>query len=225
MLVDRELLKQINLPGGLVAATVPHFSYAAAGQRVASLKSVPFSVSQERVDEFQAAVKTKGAVFEARPFQASAVAAIYCDPVAGDLARNRFGTVLTKRLERFGAHARPVVCAREEEAQLAEAIVSLANTNPAGILIASTMAPAGPEDVVGRAMRRAGCLAERFLAPVEPGNLFLLGYRDAVPVISAPGCFHSAKPNVLDLVLPPVLAGYRVTAWDIAGLGHGGLLE
>jgi len=91
-------------------------------------------------------------------------------------------------------------------------------------MIASTTAPAGPEDVVGQAMLKAGCQIERFLAPVEPGNLLLLGYKDDIPVVSAPGCFRSAKPNVVDLVLPPMLARYRVSGWEIACLGHGGLL-
>ena len=59
---------------------------------------------------------------------------------------------------------------------------------------------------------------------VEPGNLLLLAYKDEVPIVSAPGCFRSAKPNVVDLILPPLLARYRVNGWEIAGLGHGGLL-
>jgi molybdenum cofactor cytidylyltransferase len=73
-------------------------------------------------------------------------------------------------------------------------------------------------------MIRAGCHIERFLAPVEPGNLFLLGYKDDVPIVSAPGCFRSAKANILDLMLPPLLARYRVSGWEVACLGRGGLL-
>jgi molybdenum cofactor cytidylyltransferase len=92
------------------------------------------------------------------------------------------------------------------------------------MLIASTTAPAGPADVIGRSMARVGCSLERFLAPVEPGNLLLLGYKDGVPVVSAPGCFRSGKPNVVDLILPALLARYRVSGWEIACLGHGGLL-
>ena len=71
-------------------------------------------------------------------------------------------------------------------------------------------------------MTRIGCHLERFLAPVEPGNLFLLGYKDDVPIVSAPGCFRSAKPNMVDLVLPPMLARYRFQpgkwrVWGMAG--------
>jgi len=91
-------------------------------------------------------------------------------------------------------------------------------------LIASTTAPAGPDDVVGRSMLRAGCTLERFLAPVEPGNLLLLGYKEEIPVFSAPGCFRSAKPNVVDCLLPPILAAHRISGSEIACLGHGGLL-
>jgi molybdopterin biosynthesis enzyme len=78
--------------------------------------------------------------------------------------------------------------------------------------------------VIGRAMHRIGCRIERFLAPVEPGNLFMLSYKDDVPIVNAPGCFRSVKPNVLDLVLPPLLARYRVSNFEVASLGHGGLL-
>jgi len=92
------------------------------------------------------------------------------------------------------------------------------------LFVASTTAPAGPEDVVGRAMIRLGCHIERFLAPVEPGNLLLMGYKEELPIVSAPGCFRSARPNILDLILPPMLAQYRVAGWEIASLGHGGLL-
>ncbi|MGB9611402.1 MAG: hypothetical protein ACPL7M_10570, partial [Bryobacteraceae bacterium] len=73
-------------------------------------------------------------------------------------------------------------------------------------------------------MTRLGAQLERFLAPVEPGNLLLLGYRDSIPIVSAPGCYRSVRPNVVDLVLPPLLARYRVSGWEIAALGHGGLL-
>ena len=110
------------------------------------------------------------------------------------------------------------------EGAVARSLQHLLRARPTVVLIASTTAPAGPEDVIGRAMIRAGCQVERFLAPVEPGNLFLLSYKDDVPVMSAPGCFRSAKPNVVDLMLPPMLARYRVSGWEVACLGHGGLL-
>jgi molybdenum cofactor cytidylyltransferase len=130
---------------------------------------------------------------------------------------------LSQRLERLGGIVNVQLSSVEEEVAVADALLRLLRSEPTAILIASTTAPAAPYDIVGRAMLRVGCQIERFLAPVEPGTLLLLSYKDDVPILSVPGCFRSAKPNVLDLVLPPMLAKYRLSAWDVASLGQGGL--
>jgi len=44
-------------------------------------------------------------------------------------------------------------------------------------------------------------------------------------VVGAPGCARSRKINIVDWVLPRLLAGDRLTRADINALGHGGLLE
>jgi molybdenum cofactor cytidylyltransferase len=154
-----------------------------------------------------------------------AVGVLYTDPVSGDRARPLFENIMRQRLERFGAAATYVLSCVEDENTVSRSLQHLLRSRPTVILVASTTAPAGPEDVIGRSMARIGCHLERFLAPVEPGNLLLLSFKDDVPIVSAPGCFRSAKPNVVDLVLPPMLARYRLSGWEVAGLGHGGLLS
>ena len=46
-----------------------------------------------------------------------------------------------------------------------------------------------------------------------------------MPILGAPGCARSPKTNIVDLLLPRLLAGDRLTRGDVAALGHGGLLE
>ncbi|NWF84750.1 MAG: hypothetical protein HXY18_13075, partial [Bryobacteraceae bacterium] len=150
---------------------------------------------------------------------------LYSDPHSGDRARQLFEFIMRQRLDKFGVAPRFALACVEDENTVSKALSHLARTKPSVVLVASTTAPAGPEDVIGRSMARIGCHLERFLAPVEPGNLLLLGYKDDVPILSAPGCYRSAKANVVDLVLPPMLARYRISGWEIACLGHGGLLS
>jgi molybdenum cofactor cytidylyltransferase len=201
-----------------------NFSYARAGQRVATVKSIPFAVSKSQLEAVISIVKERGPILQARPIRTPSVGILYTDPLNGERARQLFENIMRQRLERMGTCATLVLASLEEEGAVARSLQHLLRGRPTTILIASTTAPAGPDDVVGRAMLRAGCQIERFLAPVEPGNLLLLGYKDDVPIVSAPGCFRSAKPNVVDLVLPPMLARYHVTGWEIACLGLGGLL-
>jgi molybdenum cofactor cytidylyltransferase len=225
VLVDDDLLKQINCISSVVIATSVNFSYARAGQRIATVKSTPFAVGQSQLEAIINILRERGPILQARPIRNPVVAALYSDPVSGDRARQLFESIMRQRLEHFAVTPAFMLATTEDEDSVARSLQHLLRAKPTVVLIASTTAPAGPEDVIGRAMTRVGCHLERFLAPVEPGNLLLLGYKDETPIISAPGCFRSAKPNVVDLVLPPTLARYRVSGWEVACLGHGGLLS
>lgn len=224
VLVDDELLRQINCTASMVISTSPNFSFARAGQRIATVKSAPFAVPAAQLETIIGILKERGPILQARPIRSPSVAVLYTDPLQGERARQLFEPVLHQRMERYGSTPGFALVAAEEEGAVSRALQHLFRANPTCILVASTTAPAGPEDTVGQAMVRVGCHMERFLAPVEPGNLMLLAYKNDIPVLSAPGCFRSTKPNVMDLVLPPMLARYRVSGWEIAGLGHGGLL-
>ncbi len=224
VLVDDELLKQINCTASIAIATSPNFSFAKAGQRIATVKSAPFAIAQAQLEAVISIIRERGPLLQARPIRTPSVGVLYSDPVSGDRARQLFENIMRQRLDRFGTSSAYMLSTVEEEGAVARSLHHLLRSRPTTILVASTTAPAGPEDVVGRAMARIGCHLERFLAPVEPGNLLLLSFKDEVPIVSAPGCFRSAKPNVVDLILPPILARYRVSGWEVASLGHGGLL-
>jgi molybdenum cofactor cytidylyltransferase len=224
VLVDDELLRQINCTSSVVIATAANFSYAVAGQRIATVKSAPFAVAKDHLDALVTIIRERGPILQARPLRVPNVGVLYTDPISGERARQLFENIMRQRLERFGVNPNFVLACTEDENSVSRCMQHLLRSKPCVILVASTTAPAGPEDVIGQSITRVGGQMERFLAPVEPGNLLLLAYKDEVPIVSAPGCFRSAKPNVVDMILPPLLARYRVTGWEIACLGHGGLL-
>ncbi len=225
LLVDDDLLKEINCIAGTVVATHHNFTYATPGQKVATIKSMPFAVPRDRMEATLGLLRERGPVLQARPIRNPSVAILYSDPLNGERARQLFEPIVHQRLARFGTSPSFVLSAVEEEEQIARALQHLLRVRPTAILVASTTAPAGPEDIVGRALTDVGCHLERFLAPVEPGNLMMLSYKDDIPILSAPGCYRSVKPNAVDLVLPPVLAQYKVSCWEVSALGHGGLLS
>jgi molybdenum cofactor cytidylyltransferase len=224
VLVDDELLKQINCTASVVIATSLNYGYAVAGQRIATVKSAPFAVAKDQLDAVIGILKERGPILQARPIRSPSVGVLYSDPLSGERARQLFENIMRQRLERFGVNANFVLACTEDDHAVTRSMQHLLRSKPCVILVASSTAPAGPEDVIGQAMVKVGAQVERFLAPVEPGNLLLMAYKDEIPILSAPGCFRSAKPNVVDLILPPLLARYHVTGWEIASLGHGGLL-
>jgi len=224
VLVNEEVLNQINSRPSMVVATTRNFTWAAQGIQVAVVKSAPFVVPRTDFKALLSIVQERGPILEARPIRSPTVAVLYTDPVDGERARQLFENSTRKRLSRFGASASASLSSVEEESAVAHSLQHALATKPTAVLIASTTAPAGPGDVIGRALVRAGCEIECFLAPLEPGCLLLLGYVGHVPIVCAPGSFRPAGPNGVDRLLPPMLAGYRVSKWEVAGLGHGGLL-
>ena len=223
-IVDDDLLKQINCTASIVTATLPNFTYAPAGRRIATIKAAPFAVAGEQVDAIVGILRERGPILQARPYRMPTVAVLFTDATGEDRTRGHFENNVRQVLGRAGARPNFVFSCREDENSIAASLDQLLEMEPCVILVASNTAPAGPEDEIGQAMMRVGCQIERFLAPVEPGNLFLMGYKGDVPIVSAPCCFRSAKPSVVDLLLSPMLARYHVTSWEVASLGHGGLL-
>ncbi|HTM52037.1 MAG TPA: hypothetical protein VL285_25255 [Bryobacteraceae bacterium] len=224
LVVDQRQLNRINCAGSVVVATLPNFSLVDAGQQVARVKSAPLAILKRELEHLKSIIEESQPVIQAATIRAPSIGVLYSDVLDGERARRLFENATCRRLEQFGTGVSKSLASIEKEEAMVRCLRALLLTRPTLVLVASTTAPAGPADVVGRSMCGAGCVIERFLAPVEPGSLALLGYYHDIPVISAPGCHRSVKPNVLDLLLPPLLSGYRVSRRDIAGFGAGGLL-
>jgi molybdenum cofactor cytidylyltransferase len=191
----------------------------------ARLQPITVRQASGRLDGLTSVLRERGPIFQARPIASRAVAILYTDLVDGQKARQLFRKIMRQRLTRFETCASFVTCSVEPEGATARSLQDVLRLNPTAVLIASTTGLAGPGDVIACEMVRVGCRIERFMAPVVPGNLFLLGYKDDVPIVPAPGCFSSAQRNVVDCMLPPMLARYRISSWEIASLGNGGLLD
>ena len=225
ILVDEDLLKQINFRSSLVIATLPNYRFVRARGRIATIKSAPFAIAKAELETVLSILRERGAILQARPTQNANVAVLYTDAVSGERARTLFEHLARTRVQNYGGTVQYSMDVVEKEDTVTRSLEHLLRAKPAVILVASTTAPASPEDIVGRSIANSGAQLERFLAPVEPGNLMMLSYWDDISILSAPSCFRSAKPNILDLLLPPLLAKYRICGWEISALGHGGLLS
>src|SRR6185503_5129914 len=73
VLVDDELLKSINCTSSVVIATSLNFSYAKAGQRIATVKSSPFAVASSQLEAVISILKERGPILQARPIRSPQV--------------------------------------------------------------------------------------------------------------------------------------------------------
>jgi len=57
---------------------------------------------------------------------------------------------------------------------------------------------------------------------VLPGAMAMVAEIGDVPVVGVPACGLYFKTTVFDLIIPRVLAGLRISRYDLAEMGHGG---
>jgi len=90
VLVDDELLRHINCISSVVIATSLNFSFAAAGQRIATVKSAPFAVAKDQLEAISTVLRDRGPIIQARPVRNPCIGVLYTDPVNGERARQLF---------------------------------------------------------------------------------------------------------------------------------------
>ena len=230
--VDAAAIDRLNDCDGVTLATLPNHSVARGGKMVGTTKILPYALPEETV--VRAERVAESSLLRLDALTASTAGLIVSGTVAAGRSAGRerlvasFETAFRRRLDDLGAElgqVRFVPIDREQETEeLAAAAAELA-PNVDLLILAGETAIQDRHDLAPSAIEAAGGAVICYGAPVDPGNLLLLAELRGTPVLGAPGCARSPKRNIVDLVLPRLLVGDRLTRRDITSLGHGGLLE
>lgn len=227
--VDVARLARFNHLPGITLATLPANTPAGANKVVATLKVLPYALPRKTIDAAIAVAGEGGPLLRLDPLPARRVGLILSgSPSARERIVRGFETALRERLRAWGSDISQVdFVPLEDEAGVAELTAAIRRRQDAVemIILAGETAIMDRYDMAPRAVEAAGGTVTCFGAPVDPGNLLMLAYVGELPVVGAPGCARSPKSNIVDLVLPRLLAGDRLTQADVVAFGHGGLLE
>jgi molybdopterin biosynthesis enzyme len=228
--VDAERLLGINQVDGLTVASLPSHALARARQRVATIKIIPFAVREELLHEAEAIARASAGVIALDPLRAMRVGVILVgSPAARDRIEGTVAPAIVSRVEELGSCVMATRYVPPDEPAIAAAIAELLESGAEMLIVAGETSIMDRDDVTPQAIRMAGGRVEHYGAPVEPGNLLLLAYMKApdstIPILGAPGCVRSRDVNIVDLLLPRLLAGEHITKTAIVALGHGGLLH
>lgn len=215
-----------NIDPGITLATLRNHSLAYPGELVTLVKIVPFGISAARVVDVETTARRLAPIVAQQAMHNMDAGLIVSGPERAQARLQRAFVPPTRaRLEGLGSRLVAVTPAGHRPEGVAAAIGEQLSAGVQLLLIGSVSAIIDRDDVVPTGLRLAGGTVTHFGMPVDPGSLLMLGYVAEVPVIGAPGCIRSPRTNVIDLLLPRLLAGERLTRADVVALGHGGLLE
>jgi molybdenum cofactor cytidylyltransferase len=223
--VDKPLIDAINMVDpDITIATMPAFAPMVEGQMVATIKIIPFAISEAVLQQALALGREREAfaMHAYKPFRVGVVQTVL--PSIKDSVLDKTLRVTEARLGRTGSSVSREIRTPHAAPEVAKAIAELAAGSDMVLVFGASAMSDPDEDVIPAAIRASGGTVYRSGMPVDPGNLFVLGERDGKPVLGAPGCARSPKENGFDWVLDRIVSGVGVTKEDIAGMGVGGLL-
>ena len=228
--VNESALLQINQIPGLTLATLPDCQVVHPRQIVATVKVIPYAVPQTFLEQAEHGVMSYQPVLCVAELLPKKVAILLS---GSDAVRERlvadFEMPLRERVEGLGSQAILTGYLKledeDDESVLSNLLLETVSQRYDLIILAGETAIMDRNDIVPRAVERAGGVVECVGVPVDPGNLLMLAYLGDVSLVGAPGCARSLKTNALDWVLPRLLAGERLSQIDLAKMGQGGLLE
>ena len=204
-------------------STLPDFDRVRPGRLVATVKVIPFAISEEIVERAEGTLSCESPAMVVHPVRIrfADLLATRGEWTPESLAARGIDAV-RGRLQSLGI---PLASAREiphAEEPLAKA---LSESSAELLLVLGDTVTSDRGDVVPSAIRRAGGRVRRFGMPVDPGNLLLLAELGDRPLIVLPGCARSPKLNGADWVLERIACGINVEGRDFAAMGVGGLLH
>src|ERR1700716_3461737 len=217
--VNAELAGKINALSGVALFTLFDGQAVEAGEEVAGCKVTPVAVPEQAVRE-ASYMALEFRVLELLPFLPLRTAIVVTEKLKPN-ARSLFAEAVQRKLGWYGADLLGVEEVARNQAAVAAAYAHTAEAGADLVLFAGASS-IDPLDPAYSELERAGGELIRFGMPAHPGSMLWMGRLGPGAGPGVPSCAGFGKNTSLDLVLPFVFSGSPI---DLAGLGHGGLIE
>ncbi len=223
--VNRDKLLSFNMLGEVMCASLHDNTVVKEGRVLGGVRAIPLVVKRDIVEKAVdvASEPLHEEVFSVKKIRKPRAGVVITgNEVYEGTIKDAFKPIISKKVQDFGGEIVGTYYAPDDKSFITQRLEELLNAG-ADMLITTGGMSVDPDDVTRFAIRSLGAEDLLYGAAVLPGAMFMLGYIGEVPVLGIPACgmFHSI--TVLDLVMPRVLAGERLTRRDIAEMGHGGL--
>ncbi|HVH65522.1 MAG TPA: hypothetical protein VM674_05755 [Candidatus Acidoferrum sp.] len=219
--VDVARLTELNSIEDISVFTLFDGQLVSQGKTVAGVKVTPFVVSESRMREAEriAAGSAIVRVLAFRPMRVGILVRERLEPSQ----REKFQASIEMKVAWFGSSITEIRYVADSVDAVQVALTELLRVSD--VLLTAGANATDPLDPTLVALGRLGAIMEKQGAPAHPGSAVWLAYISERPIFGVAACGMFSKATVLDLILPRLFTGSRVTAGDFNRLGHGGLLS
>lgn len=220
--INISALEAVNDLPDVVLSTLPNNIPVSQGELVAGTKVIPLVVKEEVIKAVES-ICDQGGILSIISYQPKKVGLIV---TGGEVFYGRikdvFGPIIKQKVESFDSQVLEIRYSPDDAEEISRLINEVIASGAELVLVSGGMS-VDPDDVTPEGIRLSGAVIEKYGAPVLPGAMFLLAYKGEIPIIGVPACGMYFRTTILDLLLPRLLTGERLTHRNIAALAHGGL--
>lgn len=223
--VNVEALDEINDIDMVIISTLHNNTLVEKDKTVAGTRIIPLTIDKDKIEKVENICEKYGKVIwvkDLKQYRAGIV--VTGTEVFEGRIKDRFGPVLEQKVKDYGCIFNGIRYAPDDRDRIEKEIAAQIEDGAEVVLVSGGMS-VDADDVTPSAIREISDKVITYGSPVLPGAMFMLAYKDNIPIIGVPACGMYHKITVLDLVFPRILAGELVTRKDIARLGHGGLCQ
>lgn len=220
--VRREALDAVNDIEGMAVFTLYDGQVVDENEQVAAAKVTPLAVPAADLARAEALARQAGGLVAVRAFQPRKVGVLVKETL-DDRARERFHQALRRKLAWLGGELVAVEPAANDPTDCAAGLGRL--LSQVDIVLAAGGNAVDPLDPLFAALPRVGAVLEKHGAPAHPGSMFWVAYREDTPILGLASCELLSQATILDLALPRLFVGDRLSRAAMASFGYGGLLN
>ncbi len=222
--IDVNALYHFNMCNDVMCATQHSNSVVRKGEQVAATRAIPLVIANDTVEQaVQAAQSATEGVVRVLPMASiKAGVLIIGDEVYYGHIKDQFQPIIEAKVTEMGGEIIDLIFLPDDDRRIADTATTMV-ARGVNLLMTTGGMSVDPDDRTRHGLKKAGATDIVYGAAVLPGAMFMVAYLHGIPVLGIPACGMYTARTILDLILPRVLAGEKITRTEIAMLGHGGL--
>lgn len=221
--IDVDRLNRLNNLEDVIMATAHNNLTVTKGQIVAGTRVTPLAIPRDLLEEAEGICGQGGPLITVKPYQPLWLGVVTTgSEVYSGRIQDGFCSIIKQKTAPFGARVLGQVIVPDDPIMISREIHQFVAEGAELVLVTGGMS-VDPDDVTPIGIRATGAEVVSYGAPSLPGSMFMMAYLGHVPVCGLPGCVMFNSVTILDLILPRIFAGERISRQEIIALGHGGL--
>lgn len=219
--VNREELLKVNQFGEMMIATRRGNMPVKKGDKLAGMRIIPLVIEKNKMEEVSFLINQP--ILQIKPYKLKTAAIIITgSEVYKGRIKDTFTPVIIDKLKEYDVEVVYHSLSLDDH-QMTTSKINEALAQGVDMVICTGGMSVDPDDKTPLAIKNSGAQIVSYGAPVLPGAMFLLSYKNKTPILGLPGCVMYSKRTIFDIVLPRIVADDPITSDELASLGEGGL--